>query len=135
MRSIRQRRGIATAEFAVLAPLLVLILLGSHDIATAVQSSLRLERATQAGAQRALADPSDLGAARAAVLAALPGTTGVEVPTPVLACSCDAAPLTCGNPCAGIETRIITITARQTLSPWLLRGMSEGRGSAVLRLR
>ncbi|MGG5807649.1 TadE/TadG family type IV pilus assembly protein [Falsiroseomonas sp. CW058] len=131
----RRRAGSAAAEFAVLAPLLVLAVVGGHDVASAVGASLRLERAAQAGAQRLMADPSDLAAAQAAVRAALPGMTELEVPLPVLACLCAAAPIACGTACAGGETRIATVTARQRLHPALLGGMTQGEGNAVARLR
>jgi hypothetical protein len=129
------RRGIAAAEFAVAAPVLLLAILAAHDVANQMQTSIRLERAARAGAQQAAADASDLAAIRARVIAAWPELTEAEVPLPVLACECAGAVVACNLPCPGGATRVLTVSASRPLVPHLLRDLNRGTGHAVLRLR
>jgi Flp pilus assembly protein TadG len=129
------RRGVSASEFAVAAPVLVLLLLGAYDVANVIQLSLRLERAARAGAGYAVVNPSNLAAVQSAVIAAWPSLTSAEVPLPVLACECAGAAAACTATCASGLVKTITITARRSVSPLLLSGMSEGTGSAVVRIR
>ncbi len=131
----RLRRGISTAEFAVLLPLLAILAFGAFDVAQFVETSLRLERAARAGAQRAIADPSDMAAVQAAVIAAWPALTTSDVPLPAQACSCAGAAASCGASCPGGMVTTIAITARRQLSPLLIEALNEGAGNAVVRLR
>jgi hypothetical protein len=129
------RRGIAATEFALVAPVLLLLLLGTFDAANLLQTSIRLERATRAGAQLATADSSNMTAIRNQVIAAWPELTQEDVPLPVLACECAGIAMACGESCAGDLVQTITVTAQRSLSPYLLPTMSMGRSSAVVRLR
>lgn len=129
------RRGVAAAELALLAPVLVMLLLAVHDVANAMQISIRLERAARAGAQYAVANSSDLTAVRNAVIAAWPALTGNDVPLPVLACQCAATPVACTASCPSGLVQTITVRATRSLSPLLLTSRSEGVGHAVVRLQ
>ena len=129
------RRGIAALEFALLAPVFVTLLLSSADVANRVQTSLRLEGATRAGAQYAAANASDMGAIRNRVIAAWPELTLADVPLPTLACECAATPVACYVQCQGGLVQTITVTAQRNLTPFLLQTMAQGQGSAVIRLR
>lgn len=61
-RLLRRRdRGVSALEFALVMPLVVLIMLGIADYGNALQQSLRLEAAARAGAQVALTRPGDTG--------------------------------------------------------------------------
>jgi Flp pilus assembly protein TadG len=128
-------RGIAATEFALVAPVLLLLLLGTFDAANLVQTTIQLERATRAGAQLAAADSSNLSAIRQQVIAAWPELTLEDVPLPVHACECTGVVVACGGTCAGGLVQTITVTAQRSLSPFLLPAMSLGRSSAVVRLR
>lgn len=130
-----RRLGIATTELAVLAPILALLLFGTHDVAQVMLTSLRLERAARTGAQFALAKPQDLTAVRNAVLAAAPGLTLANVPMPVQSCECASSPASCSATCPGGLVRVITVVATQTLTPLLLTNRTQGVGNAVVRLR
>lgn len=128
-------RGIAATEFAMVAPVLLLLLLGTFDVANLVQTTIQLERATRAGAQLAAADSSNLSAIRQQVIAAWPELTLEDVPLPVHACECAGVAVACGGTCAGGLVQTVTVTAQRSLSPFLLSAMSLGRSSAVVRLR
>lgn len=129
------RRGVAVAEFAVVAPVMVLLLLGTVDVANMLQTSIRLERAARAGAQFAVARSSDMEAIRSRVIAAWPELTSADVPLPVVTCECAAAVVACGNSCPSGLMQILSVTANRTLSPRLLHSMNRGTGNAIVRLR
>lgn len=127
--------GIAATEFALVAPVLLLFLLGTFDVANLVQTSIRLERAARAGAQFAAADASDMAAIRAQVIAAWPELTEADVPLPTLTCECAGVPAACTAACAGDFVQLVTIRAQRSITPYILQNMTSGRGSAVVRLR
>ncbi len=126
------RRGASAVEFALVAPVLLLLLAGTYDAANAIQLSLRLERAARAGAQYALADPGNATAIRDVVIQAWPELTVAEVS---VACGCGAAAAACGTACPPGVSRTVTVTAERSLSPLLLQDFSKGSGHAVVRLR
>lgn len=135
MRKNFWRRGIAASEMAVMAPVLVLLFFGTHDVAQVMQSSVRLERAARSGAQFAIANPQDLQGVRSAVLSAAPGLSNTIVPLPVQSCECGTTAVACTATCASGMIRIITVSATQRLTPLLLPNRTSGTGSAVVRLR
>ena len=128
-------RGIAASEFALVAPVLLLLALGTFDIANAVQTSIRLERAARAGAQFAAANSADMEAIRSRVIAAWPELTTTDVALPSLACECAGTAVACTESCPSGLVQTITVTAHRRLSPYLLRTVAQGTGSAVIRLR
>jgi Flp pilus assembly protein TadG len=83
------RRGVSLTEFALIAPVLCLLVMGSFDVGNAIQQSLQLEAAAQAGAQYAFSRPTDSVGITAAIRANLPGWTDITVSSPVMACRCD----------------------------------------------
>lgn len=135
MRWARQARGIAATELALLAPALILLMMCVHDVANAMQVSLRLERAVRAGAQYAAANASDLVAVRDAVIAAWPALTPQDVPLPTLACSCGTVAVSCASACPAGMTQVLTLRATRSLSPLLLTTRTQGEGHAVVRLQ
>jgi Flp pilus assembly protein TadG len=129
------RRGIAASEFAVLAPVLILLLLGVHDVANSFYTSIQLESAVRVGAQQAIATPGNLDAMRNAIIAAAPGLTTADVPLPAVSCECQGVVAPCGGTCSAGEARYVTLTARRDLTPLLFSSFSSGSGHAVVRLR
>ncbi|WP_376089128.1 TadE/TadG family type IV pilus assembly protein [Roseomonas sp. CCTCC AB2023176] len=129
------QRGVGAMEFAVVAPVLLILMAAAHDVATAAAASMRLEAAVRIGAQRALAGPGDTDAIRDAIVTAAPGLSTAQVSTPALACECAGAGATCGAACPSGERRFLTLSARQTLSPLLFRRFGEASGNAVVQVR
>ncbi|MCO6419235.1 pilus assembly protein [Siccirubricoccus sp. KC 17139] len=126
------RKGASAVELALVAPVLLLLLAGTFDLANVIQLSMRLERATRTGAQYAMANPSDATAIRNAVIQAWPELTPGEV---VVTCACGIAAAACGTACSAGVPRTVTVTAERSLTPLLLQEYSKGTGHAVLRLR
>lgn len=129
------RRGIAAAEFALLAPVLLMVLLAGSDAATAVQTSIALERAVRSAAQYAAFDSSDMAAIQARVIAAWPVLTTADVPLPTVGCECAGTATACTASCASGLAKTVTITAQRHLGTYLLPAMALGSGHAVVRLR
>ncbi len=127
------RRGASAAEFALAAPVLILVLLATFDIANHVQLSIRLERVARAGAQYAAANPADGAAIRAAAISAWPALTAADV---AVSCACASVAMTsCAAACPMTSSRTVSVTARRSTSPMLLQAMAQGNGHAVVRLR
>lgn len=55
----RRDRAVSALEFALVTPVVLLIMMGIADYGNALQQSLRLETAARAGAQVALTQPGD----------------------------------------------------------------------------
>nr|WP_245214706.1 TadE/TadG family type IV pilus assembly protein [Pararoseomonas indoligenes] len=89
MLSRLDRRGIGAVEFALIAPVLLLLLFSMYDVANAMWRSTRLEMAARAGAQYAYAKPQDTAGITNTVLGQLSGWQNVTVSSPQMTCKCD----------------------------------------------
>lgn len=133
-RSFVGKKGVAITEMAVMAPMLLLLSLGTYDVANSISASIRLERAVQAGAQHALANSSDLNAIRQTVISAGEGLSTTSVPMPVMSCECANVVRTCSSSCPSGMKRMLEIRATTTLSPVLLRSQTQGVGHVMVRI-
>jgi Flp pilus assembly protein TadG len=115
----RDRRGAAAVEFALLAPVLLLIMAGLTDGSQLIVTHMQVNSAAQAGADFALRQGWNAAGIQAAVTAAAPvGATG----TPVLAQACvvaGAIVTTAAGKCAdgGDVGRFVTVTAQAPFTP------------------
>ncbi|MBX6742368.1 MAG: pilus assembly protein [Acetobacteraceae bacterium] len=124
--SSRDRAGVAAIEFAIISPLMVMLLGAAVDLGFAIERSIRLENAARTGAQFATRDSTNLTGARDAALARISDLPGASVPTPVIACLCPNADGTvsgtpstgtCSTSCATGMARFISVTATSTFTP------------------
>jgi Flp pilus assembly protein TadG len=120
-RRLRDRRGVAAVEFALLAPILITLLASVVDLGLAIERSIRLETSAQAGAQYILRFPNDTdGAATAAEAAAGSGATATATPLP---CQCPAADGTngaevaCNGTCATGMARYVRVSVTRSYTP------------------
>jgi Flp pilus assembly protein TadG len=108
-RSTRARRGIAATEFALVAPVMTLMLFSLYDISTALWRRTRLEMAARAGAQYAFARPQDSDGIVSTVRSQLSGWTDIAVLPVTMTCKCDnGAAASCS---AGVCTNGTAATA------------------------
>ncbi len=98
----RDRRGVSALEFAIIAPVIVLLLLGAYDLGNAAQRQIRLLEAVRSGGAYALSWPTDVSGIETAVANALPGVTL----TPALA----VVQCQCLNPATGAVTGLMDCT-------------------------
>ena len=73
-RSAGDRRGVAAVEFAVIAPVLMLLTAGVIDFSLYIGTRIELEQALRAGAQYALKDYTDA----TTIIAAVTGATDLS---------------------------------------------------------
>lgn len=101
---VRNEKGVAAVEFALVAPILLLLLLGLADFGLAMRERMALASAARAGAERAWADSGDNAAITQAVQAA--GTLDAAAITVAVTefCECAGTASACGVTCADGST-------------------------------
>ncbi len=116
----RQRQASAALEMALIAPALVLLLIGLADYGTAIYKRMQVQHAAQAGADFAMRNGFDGAAITAAVTNATTFAGLTASPTPVEGCGCASVQAVtaalCGSTCAGGEVAgtYITVSAQGT---------------------
>ncbi|MFH5925642.1 TadE/TadG family type IV pilus assembly protein [Roseomonas xinghualingensis] len=140
---VRCRRGVSALEFAFVAPILALLVMGGIDLGNAVQQTLRLEAAARAGAQYAFSRPDDANGITAAIRANLQGWSDITIPLPAKVCRCpngNTVPCqgsSCGNdvPAIYVSVRVTRpFTASTPISAAVIPPTTL-RGHVELRLR
>ncbi len=113
--------GMSAVEFALTAPLLVLMLLGMADMGLATNEKMRLVSAARAGAQSGYGNSANTAAITQAVTGASGlngGAVNVAVAT---SCGCaDGSTVACGGTCAGGGSSRTYVTVTVTESYALL---------------
>ena len=96
-----------------------------------------VEAAARAGAQHAMAAPSDQAGIANAVRAALPGWTDLTVAPAAMTCVCPGTgPTGCASTtCAVALERYVSITVTRSFTGLLLTGLTTLRGDMTLRIR
>jgi Flp pilus assembly protein TadG len=123
---MKRRRSVGSAivEFALTAPLLLLLTAGVLDFAMLIRTAASVADAARAGAQygsRSTAAASDTAGIRSAALDASPGIAGMTV-TPVKACKCaDGSTVSCNGSCVNGGLRVYVQVTAQTTAPTVFR--------------
>lgn len=130
----RHRQAVAAVEFALIAPILAVVLVGAADYGFAEYSRSCLASAVAQGAYYAfLTGPTASAATIKSLVQNASSLTGVSVPQPAAAaCYCPSgSPATLGSAVSCTQTTCtvngastkpgtyITISASYTLAPWL----------------
>ena len=121
-RAARDIKGVAAIEFAMIVPLLSLMVVSVADIGMAVHRKMQVEHAAQAGAEYAIVNGFDADAISSAVTSATDSTAISAQPRPVKFCGCATASgidtLTCGAICPGgaLAGTYTTVSAQATYS-------------------
>ncbi|MCB4824757.1 TadE family protein [Roseicella aerolata] len=127
-RLLRQRHGVAALEFAIAAPVLILLLMAVIDFGRAIDQSIRLETAARAGAQYGLVYPDDTAGISARIGAALSGWSDWNAQIG-LTCEC-ASPGACTTGCEQLLTVGVT---RPFTAAFFLR-VTTLRGNVTIRV-
>jgi Flp pilus assembly protein TadG len=136
-------RGTVALEFALLLPVLVLLLVGVTDYGMAVYLRTSLESAARVALQYAIRNPADTtGITNAAVQAAKLDTAGITV-VPSQLCGCPETPTVtaaCPVTCAGSKDRgFSSVTVTATFTPILpypgIPSTIPMSGTAIMRTR
>jgi Flp pilus assembly protein TadG len=116
--TMRRCRGNSILEFALSAPLLMLLAAGVLNYGMALRAAVAVSAAARAGAQYgslSTANAADIAGMRAAALDAAPNLTGLTI-TPVQACRCsNGSAVSCIGSCpSGPVALYVDVTARGT---------------------
>ncbi len=121
-RLFRSKDGNVAVEFALIAPILTILLWAGYDFGQVIEEKIRLTNAALAGVQYAVqsaGNAQNASAVQSAVrTAANDIANGIEV-TASLACSCeDGSTITCGiGTCAsGVPIQEATVTVQENFS-------------------
>jgi Flp pilus assembly protein TadG len=117
-----RRRAFATVEFALVAPLLMLLLAGVLDFAMLLRTATCAADAARAGTEygsRSASATLDSAGMQAAALNSAPGVAGMTA-TATRSCKCvDGTSVSCGGSCAGgkmlVYVQVITHAAAHTV--------------------
>ncbi len=116
------RAGNAAVEFALLAPALILLLLGIIDYGTGVYQSMQVQNAAEVGAEYAIKNGFNATAISSAVTSAT-NLQGISAtPSPAQSCGCASgstvSTATCGSTCpSGAAAGVyVTVSAQSTYS-------------------
>lgn len=103
-RLVKDTSGVAAIEFAILVPILTLMVIAISDIGFAVYREIQVEDAAQAGAQWAIRNGFDSnGISNAVVSATNPSITAIPAPRQFCGCATGSSVslATCGTSCPG----------------------------------
>lgn len=149
----RDRRGVSAIEFAMIAPIMAILMLGAYDLGNAVQQQIQLQEGVRAGGAYAINRPTDVNGIQNAVAGAIPGLTLANTNTPGKAdvvCSClnpntgtVASLAACTAPnfatCTGqSNAKQVTITAIMNytaLEPWVSAAIPNITATYVTRFQ
>ena len=115
---MRARRGSAMIEFALTAPVLLLLAAGVLNYGLALRAAIAASDAARAGAEFGSLSPANaanIDGMRAAAVNAAPNLAGLTV-TPVQVCRCsNGSAVSCAGSCAsGAVAMYVEVTARAT---------------------
>jgi Flp pilus assembly protein TadG len=113
-----RRRGSSMIEFALTAPLLLLLTAGALNYGLALRVAVSVAEAARAGAQYGSASPAnaaDAAGIRAAAANAAPNLSGLTV-TPAQSCKCaNGSAVSCTGSCgSGAVEMYVEVTTRAT---------------------
>ena len=138
LRVRRSTRGVAAVEFALIAPILLILILGLVDYGLAMFVKMELTGAVRAGAQLALTDKDDTDKIKAAVVAATNNSNALVV-TATETCKCeDETTVACGTEACGVgvaDRYFMEVTAEQIFTYIYLPTPVTITESAIVRTK
>jgi len=121
------RKGLAAIEFAILGPLLGLVLVCTTDLGLGIYRQMQVQTAAQVGAQYAAEHGYNADAITSVVQGAATGLVVSASPSPQQSCGCPGAsgvaPAICGTVCpdgnvAGVYVTVSAAGTYTTLIPY-----------------
>jgi Flp pilus assembly protein TadG len=138
-----QRSGSAMVEFALIAPVLLLIMAGVLDYSMALRTAICASDAARTGAQYGTLNPgnaTDYAGMQNAALNSAPNITGMSA-TATRVCKCgDGSTITCGSTCGSGAVQIyVQVVTTATVTKWFryagLPFSGAVYGKAVMRAK
>ena len=121
----RDRRGMAAAEMAAVAPVLLLVVMACVDFGRAISQNIELNHAVRAGAQYAVTAANAQSQIATAIKNALPAYLNDS--TVVVTCYCGVLPngstglppaAACDSACPSGSARMMTLRAQHSFKPY-----------------
>jgi len=115
-----RRRGSSMVEFALAAPVLLLLLSGVLNYALALRAALDVSDAARAGAHygsMTTGNSGDIAGMEAAARNAVPNLADMTA-TASRSCTCDGAAASCASGCSGFVGIYVSVTAATTVPNW-----------------
>ena len=128
-RAAGDEAGVAAVEFAMLVPVLVLMVMATADIGLGIYRKMQVEQAAQAGAEWAIRNGFDADGISNAVTSATNAQVAVS-PAPSQFCGCATSSgisaASCGTPCpSGAQAgTYATVSAQMTYTTTLNYGVA-----------
>lgn len=115
------RRGVAAAEFALVATALLIFVLAILDIGGAVYQRMVLQQAARAGGQYAISFPTQSAGIKSVIQSALP-SAWTNVTSTATMCLCDQSDQggSCGSVCGSGEGSYLVIALQRPYSTFLV---------------
>lgn len=110
------RQGNAAVEFALIAPVLMVLIASLWDYGNLVNTSTKLRNAARAGVQYAMTHASDTSGIQDTVLGALNAAPGDVTIQTAQACECSGAGADCSTACADGTPKEVFMTVAVTKS-------------------
>jgi Flp pilus assembly protein TadG len=110
------RRGIVTIEFALVSPLLLLMLAGVLDYGMYLRTAACVADAARSGAEfgsLSTANAANLARMQSTALSSSPGLSGLTA-TASQSCQCAGSAASCSSSCGGKLTMYVRVTAKAT---------------------
>lgn len=136
---MRDQRGVAALEFAVIGGLMVTLMLGAFDFGNAAQEQIALQQAVRSGGEYAVNFPAAPASAIQTAVSTAVANAGLTLSAaPSVACSCDGAEYACGSPpsnCPAPVDVAVSATAPFVSVGAIPIGISSNTANYVVRIR
>jgi Flp pilus assembly protein TadG len=146
------RRGVSAVEFAVIAPILLMLVLGAYEFGTAAQQQIQLQTVVRAAGAYAVSRPTDVIGIQNAAAHALPAgwTLASRAGVVVVTCSClntatgevarlgactDATLAMCTGPVSGKLVSITAKMAHTAVTPLFATAIPHNTATYVTRFQ
>lgn len=119
-------RGVALIEFAIIAPILVILMVCTIDLAMGIYRKMQVQNAAQAGAQYAMLRGFNASSISSAVVNATKFSGVSASPGPIQFCGCASSTgvssAACNSTCSGgaLAGTYVTVSAKGTYKTLLL---------------
>lgn len=145
------QRGVSAIEFAFVAPIMLMLMIGAYDLGNAVQQQIDLQEAVRSGGAYAMNHSTDVSGIQAVVSNSLPSGWTLTNPGGVAAVACSCLDTTTGavtnlagctttnfDTCASGNGLLVSVTATMAytaLTPLLANALPNNSATYVTRFQ